>query len=55
MDARGYQALELIYDTAVNPGSWRRALDATATAIEAKAIDDGVWERHWPAKVGDKT
>ena len=38
MDARGYQALELIYDTAVNPGSWRRALDATAAAIEAKAI-----------------
>ena len=38
MDARGYQALELIYDTAVNPGSWRRALDATATAVEAKAI-----------------
>ncbi|MFG5380786.1 helix-turn-helix transcriptional regulator [Yoonia sp. R2-816] len=38
MDARGYQALELIYDTAVNPGSWRRALDATARAIEARAI-----------------
>ncbi|MEO9779017.1 MAG: helix-turn-helix transcriptional regulator [Sedimentitalea sp.] len=38
LDTRGYQALELIYDTAVNPGSWRRALDATATAIEAKAI-----------------
>ncbi|MDV7145989.1 LuxR C-terminal-related transcriptional regulator [Tropicimonas sp. TH_r6] len=38
MDPRGYQALELIYDTAVNPGSWRRALDATATAVEAKAI-----------------
>ncbi|MDW3223434.1 MAG: helix-turn-helix transcriptional regulator [Paracoccaceae bacterium] len=38
MDAKGYQAIELIYDTAVNPGSWRRALDATATAIEAKAI-----------------
>ncbi len=38
MDARGYQALELIYDTAINPGSWRRALDATATAVEARAI-----------------
>lgn len=38
MDPRGYHALELIYDTAVNPGSWRRALDATAAAIEAKAI-----------------
>jgi DNA-binding CsgD family transcriptional regulator len=38
MDVKSYQALELIYDTAVNPGSWRRALDATATAIDAKAI-----------------
>lgn len=38
MDVKSYQALELIYDTAVNPGSWRRALDATATALEAKAI-----------------
>ncbi|MEM6900050.1 MAG: helix-turn-helix transcriptional regulator [Pseudomonadota bacterium] len=38
MDLRGYQALELIYDTAVNPGGWRRALDATAATIEAKAI-----------------
>ncbi len=38
MDARGYQALELIYDTAVNPGGWRRALDATASAVDAKAI-----------------
>jgi len=38
LDVKGYQALELIYDTAVNPGSWRRALDATATAIEATAI-----------------
>ncbi|MDD9715294.1 helix-turn-helix transcriptional regulator [Dinoroseobacter sp. PD6] len=38
MDARGYQALELIYDTAVNPASWRRALDATASAVDAKAV-----------------
>lgn len=38
MDPRGYQALELIYDTAVDPGCWRRALDATAAAIDAKAI-----------------
>lgn len=38
MDARGYQALELIYDTSVNPGSWRRALDATASAVDAKAV-----------------
>lgn len=38
MDPRGYEALELIYDTAINPGGWRRALDATAAAIEAKAI-----------------
>ncbi|MEO3417403.1 helix-turn-helix transcriptional regulator [Roseovarius sp. CAU 1744] len=38
LDARGYQALELIYDTAVNPGNWRRALDATASAVEAKAV-----------------
>ncbi|WP_298974328.1 hypothetical protein [uncultured Roseobacter sp.] len=38
MDPRVCQALELIYDTTVNPGSWRRALDATAAVIEAKAI-----------------
>lgn len=38
MDLRGYKALEQIYDTAVNPGSWRRALDATAASIEARAI-----------------
>ncbi|MEL6793013.1 MAG: helix-turn-helix transcriptional regulator [Pseudomonadota bacterium] len=38
MDLQGYQALEHIYDTAVKPGSWRRALDATAAAIDAKAI-----------------
>ena len=38
MDSRGHNALELIYDTAVIPGSWRRALDATAAAIDAKAI-----------------
>jgi DNA-binding CsgD family transcriptional regulator len=38
MDERGYRALELIYDTAINPGSWRRALDAIATTTEAKAI-----------------
>lgn len=38
MDPRGYHALELIYDTAVNPSSWRRALDAKAAAIEARAI-----------------
>lgn len=38
MDPRSYQALELIYDTAVNPGGWRRALDATAAVVDAKAI-----------------
>lgn len=38
MDPSGYKAVELIYDTAVNPGSWRRALDATASAVDAKAI-----------------
>lgn len=38
MDAKGYQALGLIYDTAVNPGSWRRALDAAVAATESKAI-----------------
>ena len=38
LDIRSYQALETIYDTAVNPGSWRKALDATASVVEAKAI-----------------
>lgn len=38
MDTHGYQALGLIYDTALNPGRWRRALDSTAAAIDAKAI-----------------
>ncbi|WP_306116857.1 MULTISPECIES: helix-turn-helix transcriptional regulator [unclassified Roseovarius] len=38
LDFSGYQALETIYDTAVNPGSWRKALDATASVVEAKAI-----------------
>lgn len=31
-------ALEQIYDTPVNPGRWRRALDATVAAIDAQAI-----------------
>lgn len=31
-------ALLQIYDAAVNPGSWRRALDAVASATDAKAI-----------------
>lgn len=35
-DAKCYRALELIYDTAVRPGAWRRALDATAHATEAE-------------------
>ncbi|MCA0422754.1 MAG: helix-turn-helix transcriptional regulator [Proteobacteria bacterium] len=38
MPEQGYRALELIYGTAVNPGSWRRALDAVATTVESKAI-----------------
>lgn len=38
LGSTGYQALGLIYDTPVNPGSWRKALDATASAIDAKAI-----------------
>ncbi|MTI03233.1 helix-turn-helix transcriptional regulator [Roseibium sp. RKSG952] len=38
LDVRGYQALETIYDTAVNPGRWRRALDATTSVVGAKAI-----------------
>ncbi|MEL6763834.1 MAG: helix-turn-helix transcriptional regulator [Cyanobacteria bacterium J06607_6] len=31
-------ALPLIYETATNPGRWRRALDAMAESFEAKAI-----------------
>ncbi|WP_422049022.1 helix-turn-helix transcriptional regulator [Shimia sp.] len=38
LDHKGYQALEKIYDTAVNPGSWRKALDSTAAVVDAKAI-----------------
>lgn len=38
LDSRSCQALELIYDTAINPGRWRRALDATVSAVDAKAI-----------------
>jgi len=38
MEPRGYKALEPIYDTAINPEGWRRALDAMAASFEAKAI-----------------
>ncbi len=34
----GYAALTDIYDAAVNLGRWRRALDAVASTIDAKAI-----------------
>ena len=38
MDSRGHQALELIYDTVVDPGGWRRALDAPAITVETSAM-----------------
>ena len=38
LDKDGYAALSHIYDAAVNLGRWRRALDAVAIAVEAKAI-----------------
>lgn len=38
LDQKGYEALGGIYDAAVNLGRWRRALDAVADAMEAKAI-----------------
>ncbi len=34
----GYLALTHIYDAAINLGRWRRALDATAKSVDAKAI-----------------
>ncbi len=34
----GYATLAHIYDTAVNPGRWRRALDGVALAVDGKAI-----------------
>ena len=34
----GYLALTHIYDAAINLGRWRRALDATAKSMDAKAI-----------------
>lgn len=34
----GYVALTHIYDAAINPGRWRRALDAVSDSVEAKAI-----------------
>lgn len=38
MKPEGYAALTDIYDAAVNLGRWRRALDAVALALDAKAI-----------------
>ncbi len=38
LDPAGYSALGDIYDAAVNPGRWRRALDSVADALDAKAI-----------------
>ena len=38
LNRREFQALDAIYDTIVNPGSWRKALDTTADALEARAI-----------------
>lgn len=34
----GYAALTDIYDAAINLGRWRRALDAVAVALDAKAV-----------------
>jgi DNA-binding CsgD family transcriptional regulator len=34
----GYDALGHVYDAAINPGRWRRALDAVSRAVDAKAI-----------------
>lgn len=38
LNQQGYAALSLVYDTSINPGRWRRALDQVALAIEGKAI-----------------
>ncbi|WP_299960958.1 helix-turn-helix transcriptional regulator [uncultured Roseobacter sp.] len=38
LNANNVAALPLIYETATNPGRWRRALDTVAEALEAKAI-----------------
>ena len=38
IDTRISAALLEIYDTAVNPGRWRHALDRVADAVEAKAL-----------------
>ena len=38
LDREGYDALTRIYDASVNPGRWKRALDATAEAIDARAV-----------------
>jgi DNA-binding CsgD family transcriptional regulator len=34
----GFASLALIYDAAVNPGRWRRALDAVSGVLDARAI-----------------
>lgn len=34
----GFDALTHIYDAAINPGRWKRALDATARSLDAGAI-----------------
>ncbi|MCV6586833.1 MAG: hypothetical protein OIF47_14975 [Marinibacterium sp.] len=38
MDVKSFRALDLIYDTAVAPGRWRRALDAVGDAVDARAV-----------------
>ena len=35
---RGYEALGHVYDAAIRPGRWKRALDGVAAATEARAI-----------------
>mmetsp|Transcript_28313 Transcript_28313/g.52733 ORF Transcript_28313/g.52733 Transcript_28313/m.52733 type:complete len:221 (-) Transcript_28313:1143-1805(-) len=38
LNHHGHAALSLTYDTAINPGRWRRALDGVAQSVEGKAI-----------------
>ncbi len=49
----GFAALTLIYDAATNLGRWRRALDAVAGTMDAKAI--ALLIRRPDPKTGDKT
>jgi hypothetical protein len=38
LNSEGFAALTHLYDAAVNPGRWRRALDSVSDSVEAKAI-----------------